>query len=99
MQTLTTPKHSGKNLTVKAAGTFSQDVEEGATVHLQVKWNLVTLINQEADLCEQIKNVDLECPLKKGATNITKLIELPKQIPPVCFTSDVIPNNIDTDTW
>lgn len=41
------------------------------------------MINQEADLCEQIKNVDLECPLKKGVTNITKVIELPSQIPPV----------------
>lgn len=55
-----------------------------------MKWNLVTLLNQEADLCEQIKNVDLECPLKKGYTNITKVIELPKPIPPVCLSSDVI---------
>ncbi len=50
---------------------------------LQVKYGLIRLINQEADLCEQIKSVGLECPLKKGQTNFTKDVEIPKEIPPV----------------
>ncbi len=74
---------SGKNLTIEAKGTLSEDIKDGATVHLQVKYGLIRLINQEADLCKQVKNVDLECPLKKGETNMTKTVELPKQIPPV----------------
>ena len=75
----------GSKLTIEARGTFSEDVEEGAKVRLEVKYGLVKLINQEADLCEQIKNVDLKCPLKKGETNITKVIDIPKEVPPVSF--------------
>lgn len=79
--------YSGKNLTIKASGTFSEDVEKGAYVNLQVKYGLIRLINQKADLCDQIKNVDLECPLKKGEAELTKDVELPKEIPPVCLSS------------
>ncbi|KAI9864160.1 MAG: Phosphatidylglycerol/phosphatidylinositol transfer protein, partial [Pleopsidium flavum] len=76
------PPRAGQTLTIKATGTFSEDVEEGAKVHLQVKYGLIRLINQEADLCEQIKSVGLECPLKKGQTNFTKDVEMPQPIPP-----------------
>jgi len=30
--------------------------------------------------------VDLECPIKKGETALTKEVELPKQIPPGKYT-------------
>lgn len=52
-------------------------------MHLQVKYGLIRIINQEADLCDNIKNVDLECPLKKGDMTLTKDVDLPKEIPPV----------------
>jgi hypothetical protein len=58
-------------------------VEEGAYINLQVKYGLIRLVNTKADLCEQIKNVDLECPLKKGKAILTKTVDLPKEIPPV----------------
>lgn len=74
---------SGVTLSIKASGVLSQDVEEGAKVHLQVKYGLIRIINQEADLCENLKNVDLECPLKKGPMELTKDVDLPKEIPPV----------------
>lgn len=50
---------------------------------LQVKYGLIRLINQEADLCKQVANVDLECPIKAGRITIIKDVELPKEIPPV----------------
>lgn len=74
---------SGTKLSIAAEGTLHEDVEAGAKVHLQVKFGLITLINQEADLCDQVKNVELECPLKKGDLKLTKEVELPKAIPPV----------------
>jgi hypothetical protein len=40
-------------------------------------------VNTEANLCEQVSNVDLTCPIKKGKTTIVKDVELPKEIPPV----------------
>ncbi|KZF25418.1 putative phosphatidylglycerol/phosphatidylinositol transfer protein [Xylona heveae TC161] len=80
------PPLPGQTLTIEAAGVFSEDIEEGAYVNLQVKYGLIRLINQRADLCEQIKNVDLECPIKKGKTVLTKEVELPKEIPPGKYT-------------
>lgn len=71
---------SGKNLTIAASGTLHNDIEAGAKVHLQVKYGLITLINQQTDLCEQVKNVDLECPLKAGDLKLTKEVSLPSQV-------------------
>lgn len=80
------PPLPGKTLTVKAKGNFTQKVEEGATLNLVVKYGLIRLFNQEADLCEQMKNaVDEECPLI-GEKTITKDVDLPKEIPPGHYT-------------
>ena len=67
-----------------------KDVEAGAYVTLQVKYGLIRLVNQRADLCEQVGNVDLECPIKKGKTTITKDVELPSEIPPVSYIFQVL---------
>jgi hypothetical protein len=75
--------NSGQTLVIEAEGTVHKAILEGAYVNLQVKYGYIRLINTKADLCEQIKNVDLECPIEKGKLVITKSIELPKEIPPV----------------
>ena len=74
---------SGKELIIKASGTVKQDIEEGAYIELQVKYGLIRLIKTRADLCEQVENVDMECPIKEGKLEITKTVELPQSIPPV----------------
>jgi hypothetical protein len=76
------PPLPGQTLTIEAAGTLRERIEKGATVLLEVKYGLITLIRQTADLCEQIENVDLHCPLEKGDMVLKKQVELPKQIPP-----------------
>jgi hypothetical protein len=58
-------------------------VDEGAYIVLQVKYGLIRLISTKADLCQQVQNVDLQCPIKKGKTTISKIVDLPKEIPPV----------------
>ena len=74
---------SGKKLTIKATGNFTEKVEQGARLELVVKYGLITLIRQKADLCEQMKNaVNEECPLF-GEKTITKDVDIPKEIPPV----------------
>ena len=70
-------------MSIKAKGDFKKQIEEGAKIHLQVKYGLITLINQEADLCDTLENVDLTCPLEKGEMSLTKDVDLPKEIPPV----------------
>lgn len=76
---------SGETLSIKATGNFKEEVGEGFTMHLQVKYGIITLINQNADGCETIKKGDLDCPLKKGEMSLTKDVDLPKEIPPVRF--------------
>lgn len=78
--------YSGQTLDIKATGVLKKTVENGAKIHLQVKYGLITLINQETDLCNQVKNVDLECPLEKGPLELTKSVNLPSQIPSVRLT-------------
>jgi hypothetical protein len=78
---------SGSSLIIQAVGTVFETIEEGAYVELQVKYGLIRLVNTRADLCEQIKNVDLECPIEKGLITITKSVDLPKEIPPVRYSS------------
>lgn len=81
---------SGKTLTIKAKGNFTQEVEEGAYLLLVVKYGFIGLINQRADLCEQMKSaVDEDCPLI-GEKVITKDVDLPKEIPPVSDSCYVV---------
>lgn len=78
---------SGQELVIKASGIVSEPVEEGAYVALQVKYGLIRLISTKADLCEQVKNVDMECPIEAGPLTITKSVDLPKEIPNVSAKS------------
>ena len=79
---LTIPR-SGQTLTIEAEGTFAEKIEEGAFVWLTVKYGLIRLIYQKEDLCEQMKQVDTECPLGPGVVKITKDVDIPQQVPPV----------------
>ena len=47
---------------------------------------MIRLITTTADLCEQVQNVDLECPIEKGEISIVKSVDLPKEIPPGKYT-------------
>ncbi|KAK0641551.1 putative phosphatidylglycerol/phosphatidylinositol transfer protein [Cercophora newfieldiana] len=76
------PPQAGSILTIEATGFVKEDITEGAYVKLQVKYGYIKLLDTQADLCEEIKNVDLECPIEKGKISITKEVELPKEIPP-----------------
>ena len=75
---------SGQKLLIEAAGTFTEEVGEGAYINLSVKYGLITLIRMKADLCDQMKEVDETCPLS-GAKVIKKEVDIPKEVPPVCY--------------
>ncbi|KAI9663029.1 MAG: Phosphatidylglycerol/phosphatidylinositol transfer protein [Bathelium mastoideum] len=94
------PPVPGQTLSISAKGTVNQDIEEGAKVHLQVKYGLITLINQEAQLCDYVKEVDLSCPLKKGDLELSKEVNIPKEVPPGKYTvlADVFTKSEDKIT-
>ncbi|RDW90818.1 ML domain-containing protein [Aspergillus mulundensis] len=79
------PPKPGTTLVINAKGNLHQKIEKGAYVVLEVKYGLITLLRQTADLCEQLVNVDLQCPLEEGEMVLTKQVDLPKQIPSVCI--------------
>ncbi|KAI6091315.1 phosphatidylinositol/phosphatidylglycerol transfer protein [Hypoxylon rubiginosum] len=79
---LPNPPESGAELVIRATGTVFEPITDGAYVNLVVKYGLIRLISTQADLCEQIGNVDLECPIEKGVLSITKSVEIPKEVPP-----------------
>ncbi|KAK4103785.1 hypothetical protein N658DRAFT_557547 [Parathielavia hyrcaniae] len=76
------PPQAGTTLVIEASGTVKETILEGAYVNLEVKYGYIRLINTQADLCKEIKNVDLECPIEKGKISIIKSVDLPKEIPP-----------------
>jgi len=76
------PPLAGEALSIDAAGNFTVEVEKGAYVLLTVKYGkYITIIKTREDLCNQMENVDKECPLEKGYTNVVKDVELPSAIP------------------
>lgn len=80
------PPKPGQELLIKASGVVKEKIEEGAYVLLTVKYGLIRLISTKASLCEQVTNVDLECPLEKGKVEVTKSVDIPAEIPPGKYT-------------
>lgn len=80
------PPVPGQKLIIRANGTTSEEIEDGATVFLQVRYGLITLIKQEANMCEQLPKIDIECPIKKGYMEIEKEVNIPRQVPPGRYT-------------
>ena len=81
--------NSGSVLTIEAAGNFTEKIEKGSYVDLTVKYGLIRLISNKEDLCDQLKNVDKECPIDKGRTVVKKEVEIPKQVPLVSIGIDL----------
>ncbi|GAM88285.1 hypothetical protein ANO11243_063180 [Dothideomycetidae sp. 11243] len=94
------PPQAGTALTITATGKFKKDIEEGAKIRLQVKYGVITIIRQTADLCDTVQNVDLSCPLKEGTMTLSKDVNLPNEIPPGKYTvlADVVTKDDDKIT-
>ncbi|KAJ9620300.1 uncharacterized protein PV06_00634 [Exophiala oligosperma] len=91
------PPVPGEKLTITANGTFHKDIEPGATVFLQVKYGLITLIKQEADLCDNLPQIDMSCPIEEGVLTLKKEVDIPKQVPPGKYTVLADVNTVDKE--
>jgi len=76
------PPVPGQPLTIKAVGMLKNVVTKGAYVEVSVKYGLITLIREVLDLCDHVKEVELECPIDKGKQTLTKVVNIPREIPP-----------------
>lgn len=86
------PPVPGQNLTIKAIGVLKDTVTQGAYVEVSVKYGLITLIRETLDLCDHVKEVELECPIEQGKLTLTKVVKIPQQIPPGKYT-------VRADAW
>ncbi|KAI0132560.1 ml domain-containing protein [Xylariales sp. AK1849] len=83
---LPNPPEAGSELVIRAAGTVFETIEDGAYINLVVKYGLIRLVNTKADLCEQMEKADMKCPIEKGVLQVTKSVEIPKEVPPGRYT-------------
>jgi hypothetical protein len=74
----------GGKLAIKATGTVFEPIVKDATVEVEVKFGPIRLLRTTADFCEQTAQVDLECPIEKGVLTLTKEVDIPNEVPPVC---------------
>jgi ML domain len=77
------PPLAGQNLTIEALGVLKVDLKEGSYANFEVKYGFIKILSGTADLCEKAAEIDLECPVENGVVRVQKVVELPKQIPPV----------------
>lgn len=80
------PPQRGQNLTIVGDGLLLKAIEDGAYVDVVVNYGYIKLIQQTYDLCEELPQVGMECPLEKGEYDLIKAVELPSQIPPGKYT-------------
>ena len=59
-----------------------------------MKYGFISIINQEVDLCEQVANINMSCPVEKGAVKLDHTVELPKEIPPVSRNPEKTPSHL-----
>ncbi|ORY78070.1 ML domain-domain-containing protein [Leucosporidium creatinivorum] len=81
------PPVPGKNLTIKASGTVSDLIAEGAYADVVVKLGLIKLLTKRFDVCEELDNANstLQCPIKPDEYTIEETVALPAEIPRAKF--------------
>jgi hypothetical protein len=53
-----------------------------------VKLGIIKLFDDVVDMCEQLKNVQVDCPISAGPLTIQRTVDIPREVPPVtCLPS------------
>jgi len=76
------PPQRGQKLLYSIEGTLNQDIKQGAVVHVRAKLGFIQLMNQDLDLCQEIKKIGRECPVPKGPFSLNQTVDIPKEAPP-----------------
>jgi hypothetical protein len=77
------PPKKGAELNIVGTGYVSEDIVEGSEALVTVKYGFIKLLHKKVNLCDEIGNIGLKCPLKKGDNKIDIKVDIPKEIPPV----------------
>ncbi|KAG0134423.1 phosphatidylinositol transfer protein [Tuber indicum] len=80
------PPIRGKPVTIQVVGMLKDKVSQGAHVDVTVKYGLITLMKKSLNICDHVDELGLECPIDQGKLTLTKVIDIPKLIPPGKYT-------------
>lgn len=83
------PPRRGNNLTIVANGEVLHSIEEGAYVDVEVRLGYIKLLTQTFDLCDVMEENDVEgltCPIQPGVYDISKIVQIPNEVPPGKYT-------------
>lgn len=79
----------GITLTIEASGSTSDVIAAGSMVDVVVKYGkYVTILNQSFDLCDNVNQVDQECPIDQGRYVLSKSVDIPSGVPAVSSIRD-----------
>ncbi|KAG0134426.1 putative Phosphatidylglycerol/phosphatidylinositol transfer protein [Tuber indicum] len=76
----------GKRLTIQVVVALKEMISQGAHVDVSVKYGLITLMKHSLNICDHVHELGLECPINQGKLTLTKVIDVPKFIPPGKYT-------------
>ncbi|PHH82233.1 hypothetical protein CDD82_6652 [Ophiocordyceps australis] len=83
VDTIPNPPQPGQNLTISAQGVVHEPIEDGAYVRLIIKYNrFISIPVPSVNLCDNVGQIGLSCPLEAGEMKISKEFPLEKKIPP-----------------
>lgn len=63
---------------------LKEDLQEGSKVELRVKYHGIRVYKHKFDICDELKKINIQCPVKAGSFAFNKTITVPdKSIPNV----------------
>merc|ERR1712129_423021 len=68
--------HSNENVTLKINSTLSEDVSNG-TIHIDAKVRIIPVYDKTLNLCTELAQANMSCPLKKGPYDFEKTLAIP----------------------
>ncbi|KAL7326244.1 hypothetical protein PS15p_208609 [Mucor circinelloides] len=83
------PPVKGEDLQIDFKGYLSEAVLDGTSMDVNVKLGYAQLIKRAYDFCDLIQKVDEKCPIPQGDLTFSKVIALPKKIPPGIFIINI----------
>ncbi|KAI9002809.1 ML domain-containing protein [Gaertneriomyces semiglobifer] len=89
------PVISGGEVTITATGIVGKEITEGTKAKLTVKSGILTLLNEEIDICASAAQSGIKCPIPLGPSSITFKRLVPAALPAGSYTLRVDAKHTD----
>ena len=58
-------------------------------MEIEIKWGFVTVVSEDSNVCDVLKDAGLACPLAAGTYSVSESASLPSEVPSVSFLSSL----------